>query len=222
MTMRSEFHSTLHRNFMDGHKYLEIYNALSAVLWGCVLIRLAILVPLVGTEFTCEGVAPFLSGVQSLALLEIVHSAVGLVRSSPVTALMQVASRLFLVWGVVRLFPQSAAHPIFSVMVAAWCLSELTRYPYYWAQLRNSTPRWLEWLRYSLFIILYPVGASSEAFLAYRALPAANYYHPYWAAIMKLVLVIYPPAFYLLYKHMFVMRKKVLGKHLKAELRKEQ
>lgn len=207
---------------MDKQLYLEIYNALSGVLWGCVLIRLVILLPLVGTEYASEGVAPFLSGVQSLALLEVVHSAVGLVRSSPITALMQVASRLFLVWGVVRLFPQTAAHPVFSVMVVAWCLAELIRYPYYWTQLRKSTPKWLEWLRYNLFIILYPVGASSEAFLAYRALPAANYYHPYWAAIMKLVLVIYPPSFYLLYKHMFIMRKKVLGKQTKAETRKQQ
>lgn len=191
-------------------KYLGIYNAISAVLWGVTLVRLAILYPLVGPEYVSEGVAPFLVWVQTLALLEVLHSAVGFVRSSPVTVAMQVASRLFLVWGVIRLFPLSASHVVFSVMVAAWSITEIVRYSYYWTQLRGSTPGWLEYIRYTFFIVLYPVGASSEAFLAYRALPAANFFHPHWALVMKVVLLIYPPAFYVLYSHMFKMRAKVL------------
>ena len=196
-------------------KYLSFYNALSAVLWADVLFRLMVLLPLAGFKYVSEGVAPLLIGVQSMALLEVVHVALGFVRSSPITVLMQVASRLFLVWGVLKPFPTSAATPVFSAMVFAWCITELVRYPYYWSQLRGYTPKWLEFLRYNLFFVLYPIGASSEVYLTYRALPLANYYHPFLALIMKIVMIIYPPAFYVLFTHMIRMRSKAVSSRKK-------
>ena len=47
---------------------------------------------------------PLLKLTQSLAVLEIIHSLVKLVRASVVTTAMQVASRLLLVWGVMFVF----------------------------------------------------------------------------------------------------------------------
>ena len=44
--------------------------------------------------------------VQSFAILEVVHAALGWVRSPVVTTAMQVASRLFLVWGILDRFPE--------------------------------------------------------------------------------------------------------------------
>jgi len=191
------------------NKYLQVFNAFSAIMWGVVLIRLLVLYPLVGHDFVSEGVAVFLSWTQTLAVLEVFHALIGIVRSNPLTVAMQVASRLFVVWGVVRLFPQSASHQAFSTMVLAWSITELIRYPYYWAQLRGETPKWLEWIRYTFFIVLYPLGASSEMIITYFALPVASFYHPHFSLLMKLVLIIYPPSFYVLYMHMFKMRHKV-------------
>lgn len=44
--------------------------------------------------------------VQSFALLEVVHALLGWVRSPVTTTTMQVASRLFLVWGITTQFPE--------------------------------------------------------------------------------------------------------------------
>ena len=44
--------------------------------------------------------------VQSAAALEVLHVLLGWVRSPLATTLMQVSSRLYLVWGVTALFPQ--------------------------------------------------------------------------------------------------------------------
>lgn len=44
---------------------------------------------------------------QTLAVVEVVHAALGIVRTSVVTTGMQVASRLFVVWGIVQLFGQA-------------------------------------------------------------------------------------------------------------------
>ena len=45
------------------------------------------------------------AAVQTLAVLEVVHSLLGWVRSPLATVSMQVASRLFVVWGINAFFP---------------------------------------------------------------------------------------------------------------------
>lgn len=44
---------------------------------------------------------------QSLAVLEVVHAAVGLVRSPVFTTAQQVASRIFIVWGILVATPEA-------------------------------------------------------------------------------------------------------------------
>lgn len=193
------------------NKYLSAYNLISFALWFAVLIRLCILYYLVGPEFVAEGMGDFVTWVQTLAVLEVVHVAFGLVKSSLVTTAMQVASRLVLVWGVVQPFPAAAATVGFCTMVLAWSITECIRYPFYYFALQGKVPKVLEWLRYTTFIVLYPLGASSEAWLVYRALPAAQFWHPYYALFLKVLLLIYPPSFYVLYMHMWKQRRKVIG-----------
>lgn len=196
-------------------RYLSLYNLLSFSLWLAILVRLCILYYLVGPEFVSEGMAEFVSWVQALAVLEVVHVIFGLVKSSVITTAMQVASRLAIIWGVVRLFPASGASVAFSTMVLAWAITECIRYPYYFFALQGRVPPILEWIRYTAFIALYPLGAISEAWLAYRALPAAQFWHPYYALFLKVLLLIYPPSFYVLYMHMWKQRRKVFGRKLK-------
>lgn len=51
--------------------------------------------------------------VQSGAVLEVIHVLLGFVKSPLITTAMQVASRLFLVWGVMERFPE-VNHPFFN------------------------------------------------------------------------------------------------------------
>ena len=46
---------------------------------------------------------------QSFAVVEVLHAAAGLVRSPIFTAAQQVASRLFIVWGILWLVPEAAS-----------------------------------------------------------------------------------------------------------------
>ena len=56
-------------------------------------------------------------------------------------------------------------------MVLSWSLTEVVRYSFYACALLGSEPRALVFLRYTLFYVLYPTGASSEALLIYATLP---------------------------------------------------
>lgn len=49
-----------------------------------------------------KDLGPWVVLTQTGALLEVVHAALGWVRSSPVTVGMQVASRIWIVWGIVE------------------------------------------------------------------------------------------------------------------------
>jgi len=57
--------------------------------------------------------------------------------------------------------------------VLAWALVEVPRYAFYVSNLlQDSVPFPLFWLRYSLFIVLYPAGITGEWFTLRAALPA--------------------------------------------------
>lgn len=84
--------------------YLILYNVCACVGWSVVLAlalkTLAVGIPQDGlTEalsnvYATEGLATFLTYSQTAALLEIVHAALGLVRSPVLVTAMQVGSRI--------------------------------------------------------------------------------------------------------------------------------
>lgn len=60
-------------------RYLVGYNLVCAVLWTAVLGRVIFLVPLVGFGNVHGGVGEFTKWTQTLALLEVLHSALGMI-----------------------------------------------------------------------------------------------------------------------------------------------
>ena len=95
----------------------------------------------------------------------------GLVRSPVSTTVMQVSSRLLLVWAVVDRYPQDTAPSVFySTMLLAWSVTEVIRYSYFVFNLQSGgVPGFLTWLRYNTFYVLYPVGIASECALIWKA-----------------------------------------------------
>lgn len=109
-------------------QYLVLYNLLSLILWTGILLRLLLSFlltqaqsgysllnakasdpPNASTKYPFLDIAYPATGdvlrwTQSLALLEVLHAATGLVRTSVLTTGMQVASRLLLVWGILHFF----------------------------------------------------------------------------------------------------------------------
>ncbi|KAJ0393909.1 hypothetical protein ATCC90586_001337 [Pythium insidiosum] len=213
--------------------YLLAYNAASAAGWAYVLF-LTVTTVLAGREqgkdwtaisrSTWETVELPLKIVQSAAFMEILHAALGLVRSPLGSTFMQVGSRLWLVWGINELCPDSRYQFGFPLMVASWGLVEVPRYTFYALNLFNIVPSFLFFLRYHLFMVLYPSGVGGEVLCMISSLPylksgafavqlpnslnvAVSLY-----VVVILMLIVYIPGLPVMYSHMLTQRNRAYSK----------
>ena len=114
---------------------------------------------------------------KKLTLASSSPSPIGIVRSDPVTAAAQVASRYVAVWGVQYPFPELCQSPVYSTMLFAWSVTEVIRYSFLALKLLGFEPAAFVWLRYSSYLILYPLGITSEMIQMWRALEPAKPHH---------------------------------------------
>lgn len=224
--------------------YMLAFNLLCSWAWGrvfLVLLRHVLDHGLSGiiSVSAWPDIEESLVFAQSLAVLEIVHALLGLVRSSVTTTVMQVFSRLQLVW---LLFPSVAASRESVALlscVGAWSCAELLRFPFFAVQqllqlielMRKETaplevPVLLKWLRYSGFTVLYPIGITSEVICMCSSLATlrgssvfAHYPTPMPNRLnfemslywsYLILLGLYIPGSVQLYSHMLKQRRKYL------------
>ncbi|KAL8443001.1 hypothetical protein Emed_006995 [Eimeria media] len=119
-------------NRVLGCMYMMLFNLLCAYAWGTVCVALAkhLLAhkfPDVISVSAWPAIERPLFFAQSLAVLEVIHALLGLVRSSVTTTLMQVFSRLQLVWLLFPAVPASRDNVALVTCVAAWSFAELLR-----------------------------------------------------------------------------------------------
>ena len=210
--------------------YLVAYNVVSCLLWSYVWLLIVhhLLTAPHPVQSLYGHIHRPLQLTQSLACLEIVHSLLGLVRSPLLTTVLQVSSRLFIVWGVAYIAPPTRTTLGFTLATLSWATVEPPRYLYYALNLLTSPaaiPHALTWLRYSLFMVLYPTGITGEVWCVLVALPwlarhpdvlsvsmpnSWNFAFSYWWCCVAL-LALYVPGSPFMIQLMWNQRKKMLG-----------
>jgi len=142
--------------------YLVLYNFVHTAGWGFILYKLAHHYATHQPYSTVwADVGPAVILFQYAAALEIVHSLIGIVRTPVTTTLVQVFSRVALV-AITSHVPEAQRHWVLSLMLFSWAITEVIRYPFYALSQLGAVPYILGWLRYSLFIVLYPSGVTGE------------------------------------------------------------
>ncbi|KAF8993701.1 tyrosine phosphatase-like protein [Cyathus striatus] len=197
---------------------LSILKTLGILSTDSLKARLPSLLQLVYSRATTaySRIGPQTAFVQSFAILEVIHVLLGWVRSPLPTTVMQISSRLFLVWGIVEQFPEVRTNPLYASMVLAWSMTEVIRYTFYACSLLGVNSGALLYLRYSTFYVLYPLGASSEAFLIYATLPSFSSTLGWKATdyVRAVLFSIWWPGLYVMYTHMMRQRGKVIERGL--------
>ena len=219
--------------------YLLLYNISQALGWFYLnYIALphyqSILESGISSEDLYREIKDVLRILLLIPYLEVAHAVFGLVKSNPVPTFFQVTMRAFVFIAICEHYPLVPTSIQFASMVIVWNMSEVIRYSYYATNLIGAPIYILTWLRYTLFIILYPIGAISELLCMFSALPAIkssqedrnitmpnswnftfNFY--YFVAIL---MAFYVPGFPQMYCHMLRQRKKVLGRQSNDEKQK--
>jgi very-long-chain (3R)-3-hydroxyacyl-CoA dehydratase len=152
---------------------------------------------------------------QSLAIFEVLHSALGWAGSHWFLTSTQVASRFFSVallwWLPVPFLFDLGVYSGFLFITIAWGVTEIVRSAYYIARLMKWPTRLLTLFRYNLFIILYPMGLIGELMVMFRLMEWRhfNFDAAGWALVG--VGLIYAILFPKMYGHMLSQRKKKRG-----------
>ena len=166
--------------------------------------------------------------------LEVIHAVLGFVKSNPIPTFFQVTMRAFVFIAVCDRYKLVQTSIQFPTMVLVWNMSEVIRYSYYATNLIGIPFEVLTWLRYTLFIVLYPIGAGSEVLCMFAALPdikndhntpnitmpnewnvTFNFYY-----FIIILMLLYIPGFPPMYCHMLRQRTKFLGRQSREEEKK--
>jgi hypothetical protein len=164
--------------------YLIAYNLLNAVGWflvssqilGAILPHLNNLDNIPWLSIYVQ-VDPFVCLLQLLGLLEILHATTGLVKGNPLSSVLLHGGRdLLLV-----LYPHNfygnfhastkSINSSFVLLYLIWAIGENIRYPFYLLQLLNVKSfimSLFNWLRYTIPLILLPLGFTAELFTIYH------------------------------------------------------
>ncbi|XP_024515196.1 very-long-chain (3R)-3-hydroxyacyl-CoA dehydratase PASTICCINO 2 [Selaginella moellendorffii] len=206
--------------------YLALYNCILCAGWASVLVRALAALNGAGYSAVYDSIELPLQLSQTAAILEIINSLAGIVRSPVSATLPQISSRLFVTWGVLWSFPETRSHWLVTLLVLSWSVTEVIRYSFFAAkEAFGLTPGFLHWLRYSTFFVLYPTGISGEVGLTMLALShmksskkysiempnAFNFAFSYYYTSL-LVLLLYVPGVPFLYTYMIGQRKKSLAR----------
>jgi very-long-chain (3R)-3-hydroxyacyl-CoA dehydratase len=208
--------------------YLLAYNGSMGVGWGIVLGNLARHLASGGSVTTAHPkVASLTALLLHVSAAEIVHAATKLVKSPLATTVVQIMGRLAVLYAAVREGPVAVTKSTWvTQMIGAWACSEVIRYSFYAVNLVGTAPKWLVWLRYSAFALLYPVGFAGEIGCLVKALPHLeatgkfsvalpnkyNFAFHFPSFLWLLFATAYPAGFYTLMAYMVKQRGKVLGK----------
>eukprot|EP01095_Lingulamoeba_sp_RSL-Kostka_P001130 TRINITY_DN115_c1_g1_i1.p1 TRINITY_DN115_c1_g1~~TRINITY_DN115_c1_g1_i1.p1 ORF type:complete len:240 (+),score=57.79 TRINITY_DN115_c1_g1_i1:77-796(+) len=150
--------------------YLMLYNTAQCAGWAFILYHtnLNLLDENNTVADLWNKVSLVLLIFQNAAVLEVVHSLVGFVPSHWFTTLLQIVSRIFIASFICYCYEPPREHLIFTIMMEAWSITEVVRYGYYFLSLVtkatgvNLLPYPLKYLRYSMFLVLYPLGVFCE------------------------------------------------------------
>ncbi|XP_048325252.2 uncharacterized protein LOC125421195 isoform X1 [Ziziphus jujuba] len=205
--------------------YLFAYNSFQTIGWTIAVFRIAssfISSRSLNGAYASSG--DLICFLQTAAFLEIIHGAIGLVPSGALLPLMQWGGRTHFLLAIVRQINEVQELPSVFITFIAWSLSEVVRYSHYALNCIGSCPYWITYIRYTAFILLYPVGLiAGEMWLMYQALPyieVKNLYADFFAHLhfsyynfVRVLLLVYPFLWLKLYLHLFKQRRSKLGKH---------
>ncbi|CAH1106035.1 unnamed protein product [Psylliodes chrysocephalus] len=208
--------------------YLTFYNLFMYVGFMYISTILCIRYVRDGSNFfpnVYESIGPVICFMQLIQCLEILHPIFGYVRGGVMMPFLQIFGRLFVLIVNLDQEPRIQAMPVTFYLFLTWSAIEIIRYPFYMSQLYKKENKILTWIRYTAWIVLYPIGFACESVVLFRNLifveqsgkwslflPNSLNFTFHFATFLRIYLLfVMIPAMYTLMKHMYRARQQKLG-----------
>ena len=189
--------------------YLKLYNLTLAIGWSALLILYIVN----GCKLDYVGLV-LLNICQFAAVLEIIHAALKIVSSPVGTTIKQLGSR-FMVVVLIDLLKNEEYVCVKGItglhlIMFAWCITEIVRYSFYFSGLIGKEIKMLVFLRYTLFLVLYPMGVAGELLIILAWMAKDGFTFSANDIIFGIIFLSYFIFFPGMFGHMLSQRKKKL------------
>uniref|UniRef100_A0A665V238 Very-long-chain (3R)-3-hydroxyacyl-CoA dehydratase n=1 Tax=Echeneis naucrates TaxID=173247 RepID=A0A665V238_ECHNA len=154
--------------------YLFMYNLVQFLGFSWIFVNMTVRLFILGQDSfydTFHTTADMMYFCQMMAMLEVINPLLGLVKTGFFPAMIQVAGRNVILFVIFGSLEEMQNKPVVFFVFYLWSTIEIFRYPFYMLACIDTEWKLLTWLRYSLWIPLYPLGVIAEAVVVIQSLP---------------------------------------------------
>lgn len=157
--------------------FLFIYNLVQFLGFSWIFINMTVRLFIMGQDSlydTFHSIADVMFFCQILASVEVLNAAFGVVKTGVVPTLIQVVGRNFILFIIFGSLEEMHNKPVVFFVFYLWSAIEIFRYPFYMLACFDTEWKTLTWLRYTVWIPLYPLGVLAEAVAVIQSIPIFN------------------------------------------------
>uniref|UniRef100_A0A8C5F641 Very-long-chain (3R)-3-hydroxyacyl-CoA dehydratase n=1 Tax=Gadus morhua TaxID=8049 RepID=A0A8C5F641_GADMO len=154
--------------------FLFLYNLVQFLCFSWIFINMTVRLFIFGQDSmydTFHTMSDVMFFCQTLAAIEVVNAAFGVVKTGVVPTLIQVVGRNFILFIIIGSLEEMHNKAVVFFVFYPWSAIEIFRYPFYMLGCFNTEWKDLTWLRYTAWIPLYPLGALAEAVAVVQSIP---------------------------------------------------
>ncbi|KAM3876593.1 very-long-chain (3R)-3-hydroxyacyl-CoA dehydratase-like [Diretmus argenteus] len=204
--------------------YLFMYNLVQFLGFSWIFVNMTVRLFILGQDSfydTFHTTADMMYFCQMMAVVEVINPLLGLVKTGFFPAMIEVARRNVILFVIFGSLEDMQNKPVVFFVFYLWSTVEIFRYPFYMLACIDTDWRLLTWLRYSIWIPLYPLGVLAEAVAVIQSLPIFDetrlYSIPLPKALGQSLSFSYTLQFYLLlmflglfvnFRHLYKQRKR--------------
>lgn len=154
--------------------FLFVYNLVQFLGFSWMFFNMTVRLFIFGKDSfydTFHTMSDVMFFCQTLAVVEVLNAAFGLVKTSVFPTFLQVFARNFVLFIIFGGLEEMHNQPVVFFVFYLWSAIEIIRYPFYMLGCFNTEWKTLTWLRYTVWMPLYPLGATAEAVAVIQSIP---------------------------------------------------
>uniref|UniRef100_A0A5F8H3P5 Very-long-chain (3R)-3-hydroxyacyl-CoA dehydratase n=1 Tax=Monodelphis domestica TaxID=13616 RepID=A0A5F8H3P5_MONDO len=154
--------------------YLFMYNLVQFLGFSWIFVNMTVRLFILGKDSfydTFHTMADMMYFCQMLAVVEIINALLRVTRSPVIPTLIQFFGRNVILFVVIGSLEEMQSKAVVFFVFYLWSAIEIFRYPFYMLACIDIEWKLLTWIRYSIWIPLYPLGCLAEAISVIQSIP---------------------------------------------------